>query len=198
VPLIDIVSTTGHFTPAGSGAVDIGFDCDLPVLSVAHPTGKVVCHVGVAQTLASAAGDLASVTPITVTVSRNSDRATFVANNAKLARGPSGKLGISAPTNHSLDITGPDTAIGTAAGSGVFAVFSVFPKGPTSWVSTDTGNNVRFSISMAKGAKTLNGTIKTVSNSATLATFSVDVSGTGSITYSNNKKATIKSWIITN
>jgi hypothetical protein len=191
------VSATGTFTPGGSGPVDVGFNCKIPDLQVSGPTGKDVCHVGIAQTLSAAGGDLASVTPITVSVSDSTPKATFIANNAQMVAGTAGTLGIEAPTMHSLTVTGSQAQVGTAAGHGTFATFSMFQKGPTSWVSTDTGNNVRFTMSLAKGAKIMKGTIKALGNNATLATISIDIAGNGSITYSNNKTAVIKSWVIT-
>jgi hypothetical protein len=193
------LSATGSFTPAGSTAVDLGFNCDIPDLVVlGDPSGNARCHVGIAQTLQAVGGDLASVTPMLVHLRQSSEKATFSANNAELARGASGALGISAPTIHSLAITGPDQPVGTASGNGSFAVFSVFQKGPSSWQSTDTGNGVRFAMSLPTGGKTLKGTIKQLSNNATLATLAVDLSGTGTIKYSNNQTAPIKSWVLTN
>jgi hypothetical protein len=192
------MSAGGTFTPAGSSAVDVGINCDILDLRVVGPTGKDVCRVGIAQNLPAAGGDLASVTPITVAVRRSTPKSTFVANNAQMAKGRARALGISVPNGHSPTITGTKKPIGTASGHGTYAVFSMFQKGPTSWVSTDRKNNVRFAISLSRGAKTLHGTIKALGSSAKLATLSVDISGTGSITYSNHKTAAIKSWVLTN
>jgi len=190
----DQLSGTATFTPTGSTPVFLGYDCGLP----STPMDTTVhCHVGVAQRSKPLGVDLASLTPITVKLPK-AGTAAFTANKGQLVRGSLGALRISAPTNTTLKITGTSAAVGTTKGKGSFASFSMLPKGPSSWTSTDSANDLEFSITMATNATELTGAITKISTDATLASFSLDVSGTGEITYSNNAKARITAWTLAN
>jgi molybdopterin-binding protein len=189
-------TATGTFTPSHGGPVQLGYECSYSLVN--GPIGKVPCTVGVAQSFASTGNDIASVTPITFKVDSAGLKATLVTKNAQLASGPSGTLGISAPTRDSLAITGAAATIGTASGTGMLTEFSPFPKGPSSWNSSDSANDTKFAIALASGASMFKGTLKTIASKATLAKVTVDLSGTGSIVYSDNSKAAITSWTVAN
>jgi len=189
-------TATGTFTPRHSGPVQLGYVCSYSLVN--GPIGKVPCTVGVAQTFASTGNDIASITPITFRVDHRGLKATIVTTDAQLAIGASGALGISAPTRNSLTITGAATTIGTASGTGMLSEFSPFPKGPSSWDSSDSANDTTFAIALASDATMFKGTLKTIASKAKLARIVVDLSGTGSIVYSDNSKAAITSWTVAN
>ena len=185
------ISMVGKFTPTGLSAVDLGLICTDPLL----PTTTSTCSVGIAQTSAAVHADIASITPATIKVNPQNG-GTIKVTAATLAQGSMDTLGISSPNPATLKITGADTKVGNASASGSFHRFSIEPVGPTSWTSTDSANGAKFAISLASGGSTFAGTIKATATDKTLAKISVDRSGTGTITYSNNLKVNISSWVI--
>jgi hypothetical protein len=100
------------------------------------------------------------------------------------------------PTATSLLITG-GTTYGTTVDAGSAASFTIFPPTPTGWTVTDATDDQIFTISLVDNiSRNYAGTIKRISTGATLASFTLDQSGSGSITYSDGTTASITTWIL--
>lgn len=190
-------SIIGTFTPHGANSVPvhIGFTCPLQL------GGTSTCTTGIAQKFSSLNLDLAALVPLDTTVTYVINRifkVTFAGTSAKLARSAADTLSISAPNNRTLQITGPYTLYGnTTTTSGKMARYTLFSPPPVSWTVTNSVRDTVFSIKMGPGtAHNYTGTVKTNSTSNTLATFHLDESGTGWITYSNNVRAKVTAWTL--
>jgi len=190
------VSGLGQFTPQnGAVTVDLGLECVLPKnAKTAFP-----CSGGIAQDFPKLHEALASVTPLTLTPTKTKTgySVVFAGTKSDMVKGALGDLSITAPTHSSLGIGGQPVRYGTAVTAGSAAAFSLFPPTPTSWTITDTKNDAKFSIAVVSDkTRDSKGTVSTISTGAVLATFAVDQSGTGSITYSDTSKEPITSWLL--
>jgi hypothetical protein len=186
---------TGTWAPSGGGAkTEIGLKCDYPLkLSGAKP---FPCSFGIVQPVKSFNADLAVAASMKFKV--NATAGGFdgaFTGAAQLSSGPLGKLSVSAPGTGPVTIAGPDKLIGTSSIAGS-ARLAVFAPPPSSWSVTDGQQTL--AVEMAKGlTQNSTGTIKDSANK-TLATFSVDKSGEGSITYSDRQKAKVTNWLVAN
>jgi hypothetical protein len=186
---------TGSWAPSGGGAnTEVGLKCDYPLkLSGAKP---FPCSFGIVQPVKAFNADLAVAATLKFKV--NAVAGGFdgaFTGAAQLSSGPLGTLGVSAPNSGPVTISGPDKSIGTSSISGS-ARLTVFAPPPCSW-SVSNGRQT-LAVQMAKGlTQNSAGTIKDAANK-TLATFSVDKSGEGTITYSDRQRAKITNWLIAN
>jgi hypothetical protein len=183
---------TGTFTPSnGAPAAHLGLVCKLASSSS--------CTGAVAQTFKSPVNlDLGSVTSLALKfkMSGSLNKVSFKSSRVSRFKGNAGKLKISIPSNSLPVITG-GTSYGTDSVVGSQANFALFSPPPTSWSITDTAHGTKFSMSMgSKGS--YSGAITQISNGKKLASIAVDQSGTGTITYSDNTKAAISTWLLAN
>src|SRR5689334_25085150 len=102
-------------------------------------------------------------------ISGASYQAQFGNNTSQLARGT--RLGISAPTTHSLAITGTSTNVGSSTTTGSIGLLSPFLGAPVTWTITDAAHNAKFSIALHdSGTPTFIGAISQLDNAAKIAT----------------------------
>jgi hypothetical protein len=191
------VSGLGQFAPAsGAVSVDLGLECAFSA-ATANPPPPFPCSGGIAQDFPELSEALASVTPLTLTLKKSGagDKVSFVGDRSDMVKGALGALSITAPTDSSLGIGGTYDHYGSAATKGSAAKFALFPPAPTSWSITDKANDTAFSIAVAP-TRNSTGTVTEISTGTVLASFAVDQSGTGSITYSDTSTAAITSWLL--
>jgi len=95
-----------------------------------------------------------------------------------------------------VTVSGSHKSLATPTSRGTVRL-TVFWPAPSSWTLKDAVHAQNFAIAMEKGPlRESEGTI--VNPKKTLATFSVDKSGEGSITYSDRRKAKILNWLPAN
>jgi hypothetical protein len=179
--------------PIGSTAkASLGITC------VAGSGDALDCSGGVVQDFASLNQALGSVTPLAL-VSGNDNSLTFKTRQpAAFSSGNIGglSLGYSDPTATDLLISG-GTAYGSDTVTGEAGSFSLFPATPTDWTDVDVAHDTQFAIHVVDNTtRQLKATISTISNGKVLATATLDQSGTGTITFSDQSQASVTSWVI--
>jgi sugar lactone lactonase YvrE len=117
----------------------------------------------------------------------------YSSTGSSVVIGPLGGLKMTAPTVSTLAITG-GTAYGSATFQGYAGDLAVFIPTPTGWTATDKAHNQQFQIAETS-SHTFTGSITQISPSKTLATFTIDRSGTGTITYSDGSKAAVTNFL---
>jgi sugar lactone lactonase YvrE len=123
-------------------------------------------------------------------------RIQFTSAGSTVVSGPLGGLKMTAPTLETLAVAG-GTSYGTAAFKGYAGDMQIFIPTPTSWTATDTAHGLKFQIAES-ASRTFTGSITEISNGKTLSTFTLDRSGTGTITYSDGSKAAVTNWLPAN
>lgn len=193
------VSGLGQFRASGSKAtVDLGLACKFSDLS-ADKVPPFPCQGGIAQDFPKLGLSMASVTPLTLTLKgkQGSKGVSFAGTKSDMVTGALGALSIATRPQFKLEVDGKSKRYGTAVTSGSAASFSLFPPTPTSWTIVDDTHDATFSISVIDDkTRDSKGTVVQTSTGHTLASFKVDQSGTGSITYSDKSTATITSWLL--
>ncbi|HTQ36301.1 MAG TPA: hypothetical protein VMH77_04630 [Steroidobacteraceae bacterium] len=199
------VHGTGTFTPAGAAPtpVQLGLYCAVPnfINNGPVPSPEIAsCGGGIAQDFPALNLAIGAVTPLTLSVATDpttgaATSLTFTGGGSAVTGAP-GSLSLANPSPTSLVING-GTAYATTTASGSAAAFALFPPTPTSWNLTDAANDVHFQISVIDNTtRSLNMTITRTSSGGSLATATLDQSGTGSITYSDDKTAAITNWTL--
>jgi len=192
------VNGLGTFTPA-SGArapVQLGLSCNIASLTGGQ---TIPCQGAVAQDFPALNLAIGGVTQINLIIASDAaGKATSVSftGGSSSFTGPIGSLTLTNPSPSSFVIPG-GTAFGSATTSGGAAAFALFPPTPTAWTLTDAAHDQTIQISVIDNtSRNSSVTIKRVSSGATLATGTVDQSGSGSITYSDASTAAITSWTL--
>jgi hypothetical protein len=201
------VSGIGTFTPSSGAAANIGFACEIVGIasgsSDADAKSKkttIPCSYGIAQKFPSLGQSLASLTTMKLKSGfSGKSSVAFVGEQSETVTSPD-KLTVTSPAIYKLAISGnQQKSYGTAAPQGSSATYALFPPPPTSWSIQDKAHDIAFSTAVTdnktRGSK---GAITQISTGKTLATFTVDQSGTGSIKYSDGSTAAITSWILSN
>ena len=89
------------------------------------------------------------------------------------------------------------SAFASTTCSGGAAAFVLFPPTPTAWTLTDSAHDQSFAISLVDNTvRDLTLTITQISTGVTLATGTVDQSGSGTIKYSDGTTVAITSWTL--
>jgi hypothetical protein len=188
----------GSFIPTGGlqTPVQLGLSCTIASLSGAQ---NVPCEGAVAQDFPALNLAIGATTQISLNIASDAEgEATSVSftGGSSSFTGPIGSLTLTNPSPASFVIPG-GTAFASATTSGGAAAFALFPPTPTSWTLTDTAHDQTIQISVIDNtSRNSSVTIKQVSSGATLATGTVDQSGTGSVTYSDGSNAAITSWTV--
>jgi hypothetical protein len=126
----------------------------------------------------------------------NNSKAIAFSGGGSPVTGPIGSLTLTNPSETSLVMQG-GTVYTSITASGGAAEFDLFPPTPTSWTVTDTVHDEQFQISVIDDAtRSSNLTIKQISTGNTLASGTVDRSGTGTITYSDGSFSPITAWTL--
>jgi hypothetical protein len=183
------VDGLGLFTPASTSTpVQLGLGCDISSLS------DGTCVGAVEQDFPSLNLAIGSVTQIGL--SGTATGSEIFSGTGSIFTGPIGALKIANPSANWFVVQGgPTYAPITTSGSA--AALVLFPPTPTSWTLTDAAHDAQFQISVIDNAiGNLTLTVTRVSTGATLATGSVDRSGTGTITYSDGSSAAITGWTL--
>ena len=180
------------FTPASGSKtpVHLGLHCAIPL--------DGPCAGAIVQDFPALNLTIGSVTAINLTpikdASGDPTGATFTAGGSTVS-GPMGSLTLTNPSPALFVIQG-GTAYASTTGSGG-AAFSLSASTPTSWKLTDSAHDQQFQISMVNTTtRAMSLTIAQLSTGATLATGSIDHSGTGSVTYSDGSTEAITSWTL--
>lgn len=193
------VTGLGRFVPAnGAVHVDLGLECAFSDLTK-KPPPPFPCSGGIAQNFPKLSEALASVTPLTLTLTPSGKNfsVSFAGSKSDMVTGALHALSITAPTDSSLGIGGKQEKYGSAVTKGSAAQFSLFPPRPTSWSVADKANDTMFAIAVTSNTtRESRGKVTKISTGKTLANFAVDQSGTGTITYSDGSSATITSWLL--
>jgi hypothetical protein len=187
----------------GGGAVpvDLGLECDLSDVNTQKRHYVAPCEGGVAQDFPELSRSLASVTPLKLRLKatgHNNFSVSFAGTKSHMATGKLGALSITEPTDSSLGIGGRHRAFFNSAQTQGFASqFSLFPPTPTGWSIADAANDAQFETSVVDDTtRDSKGTVTQISTGDVLASFSVDQSGTGSITYSDGTTEPVTSWLL--
>jgi hypothetical protein len=191
------LSGLGVFTPA-SGAktpVQLGLYCTIPSTAAPFP-----CAGGIAQDFPALGIALGSVTPLTLTVDTTApgQPVSFTGTSSTVDQGAIGSLTLTAPSSTSMVVTG-GTALTSYSSAGGAAAFSLFPPTPTSWTLTDATGNLKLQVSVVDNTtRNLTVVITQTPSGTTMATGTLDKSGTGTITYSDGTSAAVTSWTLAN
>jgi hypothetical protein len=193
---------TGIFAPAnGATGVQLGLSCRIDLAA-----GTMVCAGGVAQDFPALSLALGSVTPLALTsvdggsalglVFGSDGGVAFSGTGSMVVAGALGSLTLGTPVPPALAIDGGTayTSMDTDGGAGALAFF---PPKPTGWTIVDSTHDEQFQITLLDDTtRNLAATITQISTGATLATATIDQSGTGTITYSDGSTAAITSWTL--
>jgi hypothetical protein len=186
----------GLFTPA-SGArtpVQLGLYCDL-VSGAASEN----CAGAVAQDFSSQNIAIGAVTPLILVSEQGATSdlhpMTF-SGTGSVVTGALGSLTLTNPSESSLVISG-GTAYAAPVVSGSVGSFDLFPPTPTSWTLTDTIHDQQIAVSVVDDTtRDTSILITQISTGNSLASGTVDQSGTGSITYSDSSMDTVTNWTL--
>ena len=191
----------GTFTAAAAGSVPVslGLTCDVPQ----SWTGTVTlpCEGGVAQEFPGFGRELASLTPLTLTASSGGSgpALTFAGTGSTLEIASSGSVSLGLDSADALTLSGTPLATLTDSTSGQAGAFSLFPPTPTGWNTSDPADGQAFQISLTDDAsRNLTGSVTASgASSETYATFSLDQSGSGTISYGGGAPVAVTSWVLT-
>ena len=182
------VNGLGTFTAASGSQlpVNLGLACSIG-------SGTTVRCVGAIEQDFPALGiAIAGVTPLTLT---QTSGVSFTGTGSSFT-GPLGSLALTNPTPSTFVVQG-GTAYSSMSVSGGAAAFTLFPPTPTGWTLIDATHDMKFQVSVIDNtSRTLSLTVTQLSTSTTLATGSLDQSGTGTITYADGSRATIANWTL--
>jgi hypothetical protein len=189
--LSGVMSGVGVFTPAGGlkTPVQLGLYC------IDNGTPTAPCAGAVAQDFPALDLAIGAVTTLDLTAPANTDSIAFSGGGSPVT-GPIGSLTLTNPSETSLVIQG-GTVYTSITASGGAGAFGLFPPTPTGWTVTDAAHDQQFQISVIDDAtRSSNLTIKQISTGNTLASGTVDRSGTGTITYSDGSFSPITAWTL--
>lgn len=185
-------SGSGTWAPSKGIKVEVALSCSYPEnLKGAKPFN---CDFGLAQSFKNLKLDLATtgqfkvvVVPLPHAVYNGA-----VTGKANIYSGALSKLGVGLKGN-SVTVSGASKPVSTATIKGTSRLTVFWPL-PGSWTVTDSKQT--FAIAMAPGkARDSTGTI-TNTTPPTPATFTIDESGDGRITYTDAKKSNVVNWLV--
>jgi hypothetical protein len=191
----------GTFTAAAAGSVPVslGLTCDVPLSGT--DTVTLPCEGGVAQDFPGLGRELASLTPLTLTASSGGSgpALTFAGTGSTLEIASSGSVSLGLDSADALTLSGTPLATLTDSSSGQAGAFSLFPPTPTGWNTSDPADGQAFQISVTDDAsRNLTGSVTASgASSETYATFSLDQSGSGTISYGGGAPVAVTSWVLT-
>jgi hypothetical protein len=187
----------GVFTPAsGLVPVQLGLSCVINSLS---NESNIPCEGGVAQdfpALNLAIGSVTSLTLDLVSGGGGASSVSFSGGGSTFTGLIGDKFTLTNPSPASFVIQ-DSTAYTATTASGSAAGFSLFPPTPTSWTLTDAAHDQQFVASVIDNTtRNTRITITQISTANTLASGTLDPSGTGTITYSDGSMAAITGWTL--
>ena len=185
----------GTWTPTGGGpAVSLGLTCDAPETS-SSTVPPFPCEGGVVQDFPALGRALGSLTPLTMTAG-SSGGISFAGSGSTLEVGSPGSLSLGLDPSGALAISGTPLASLSDSLSGSAGAFSLFPPTPTAWSSSDPLDAQSFTIAVTDDTtRDLTGSVSAGAAGGG-ATFSLDQSGSGTITYTGASPVAVTSWIL--
>jgi hypothetical protein len=195
------VDGTGTFTPHDGGpVVSLGLECGIPSSSATPP--PFVCSGAVEQPFPALGRSLASIAPLTITLTPISGGGSgdysvaFSGAQSTSESGATGALSLTTPTSTTFAIAGAGTAMASNTTSGHAALFALFSPAPTGWTVTDATDGITFSLTITNTTSgALTGSVTSAAGKS-LAQLTLDESGSGTITYSGGSSAAVTSWTL--
>jgi hypothetical protein len=195
----------GIFTPVSGAQTPVQLGLYCAIASATSTTAQ--CAGGIAQDFPALGLAIGAVTPLALKLSSppplltlgavTSGGVTFTGGGSAVS-GPLGSLTLTNPSPTSLVIKGGMPYASTTSSGGA-ATFSLFPPTPTAWTLTDSAHDQQLQITVVDNTtRNLTLTILQLSAGGTLATGSLDQSGSGNITYSDGSSAVITNWTLAN
>jgi hypothetical protein len=186
------------FVPKGQTPVQLGLSCNIP-FSFGSATMVLQCAGGVVQDFPALKLAAGAITSLTLTISHTSGGSSIAfTGTGSTTTGPIGWITLTNPSWNSF-VTQNGIPFTTTAHSGSAAEFALFPPTPTGWSLTDPVNDEKLEISVVSNTtRSLSLTITTISSGSTLASGTIDQSGTGTITYSDGQSTSITNWTVAN
>ena len=192
------LSLTGKGTykaVAGTGQPPIrtAFAC---IMTTDPVTYAFVCQEGMAQDFPALKLSLGSIVHMNLTLTKvasNQYSASISGSTAKLVTGKLGNLSVTTTSPTTVGFQGPATTVDGGTTSGSSPNIGMGATADTTWAFHDS-HDIKFSASTGFNADSSG----TVTNPLThgSASFNVDPSGTGTITYSDKSKAKITNWTL--
>ncbi len=182
-----------HATDAASATAPqtsaTGVSCSISSTSIGCGSGAVAHE-------ASLSTDFGDTLAFNASVSSTSSTATVVISGTGSSfSGSLNALSLSAGTFPAWIVTG-GTTLDIASFSGSVTFASSGAVASITLTLTDAANDGTVAISASGSPAVITGTVKQTDTGTTLATFTVDASGNGTITYSNGTTAPITNWIV--
>jgi hypothetical protein len=135
---------------------------------------------------------------LTVDTTTPAQPVSFTGTSSTVDQGAIGSLTLTAPSATSMVVTG-GTAFASYSSAGGAAAFSLFPPTPTGWTLTDSADNLKLQVTVVDNTtRNLTVAITQTPSGTSMATGTLDKSGTGTITYSDGTSAAITSWTLAN
>jgi P pilus assembly chaperone PapD len=182
----------GVFTPAGGARTPV----QLGVYCTFGSSGSARCAGAIAQDFPSLGIAIGAVTPLRISFGRTVGAPVNFTGGGTAVTGPLGSLLLTNPSSTSLVIDG-GAAYATTTASGSAGAFVLFPPTPTAWTLTDSAHDQQFQISLVDNiSRTLTLSITQITTGITLATGTLDQSGSGTIAYSDGSIAAVTLWTL--
>lgn len=203
---------TGTLKPRSKGAsvLHVAMNCGLPEPAAAKLAGRgsalraagaakpksITCQGASAQDFPLVKKSVAALTEITMKPDAFGKIKFAQAVPGKLVVGALGALSVAAAADGTIKIKGSGAKWGTDTLAGGVGAIVLFPPKPTAWTLADSGNKTKFKLELKDDVfQKFKGSV-TRADGKVLAPFSLDASGSGSITYSDGVKASIAGWAI--
>ncbi len=192
------LSGLGVFKPVGDASlpVQLGLICAIPASGAARVS--FACSDGLAQDFRSIGLAVGSVTALTLSIDTTTVAAPvgFSGTDSTVVTGPLGSLTLTNAAGTSLVVQGgmPYASFATSGSAGQFVLF---PPTPTAWTVTDAAHGLQFKIAVVNNTtRSLSMLITQLRSGRSLATATIDKSGTGTITYSDGSTSAITAWTL--
>jgi hypothetical protein len=186
-----IVHGLGTYTSlVGAPSVRLGLNCDLG--AGGHNIG--ICQGGIAQNFPQLSTAYGSVT--TLALDSTNAGVLHLTGTSLLTSGAMNALTLTQPTSTTMIVNG-GSVHGTTTDTGSAGNFSLFPPTPTGWSVTDAAHDQVFTIAVVDNTtRNSAATLKRISTGETLASITLDQSGTGTIIYSDGASAPVTGWML--
>lgn len=206
---LDYVTLTMNMSGIGTSAPQFSLQATSAANSTAQPTVQfgVACGLGSSSSLACGFGGVDTVQAlsqdegVTLNLAASATTSTTsvtvpVSGNAAAYTGATGALKLTPGTFPAWTISG-GTLSDSATLNGQFSYSTAGVIAGASLTLTDSADDGTVTLTAGGTPETIAGTIKQTDTGKQVATFSVDASGNGTITYSNGTTGTIQNWVVT-
>jgi hypothetical protein len=177
-------------SPSSQPFANIGSTCSI------NSNGNETCSIAVADHSAALNADNAVVENVTETVTEVPSLSETIAGNGSAYLGALNSIGITQQGTATWTVTG-GSKVDSATLSATYGYTGSTLVNNAALTISDSANGGVVSVMFNASSQTYEGTLTQGSSGATLATFSVDPTGSGTITYSNGATGTISNGVIT-